>query len=303
MSEEYNDDYEYENEGGSGSNVNGYRIVLGVLVVLLIVLGVQYFRQTSMLRASQEELSVERDTLKNRLSDLIIDFDDIKFENDTLNQNMIAERLRADSLMSRLNSERQWSYAKIKKYESELGTLRTVMKGYVRQIDSLNTLNTKLSQENVTFRKEISSSRLRAEMAEEKSEELQSKIRSGAVVKAREISLLPLNSRGKDVSRASRATMLRMDCILGANAMTVPGERKVYVIIKDGSGATLTDNDSQLFEFEGEKIQATAMREVDYQNDDLAVGIHYKREISDGTYNVEVYMDGYMIGSNEIILK
>lgn len=51
------------------------------------------------------------------------------------------ERQRADSLMQRLKQERSWSLAKIKQYEKEVGTLRTIMRGYLHQIDSLNTLN------------------------------------------------------------------------------------------------------------------------------------------------------------------
>lgn len=58
------------------------------------------------------------------------------------------------------------------------------MKSYIRQIDSLNTLNKKLINENVTYRKEISSAKLRAEMAEEKAAELDNKVRVGAVIRA-----------------------------------------------------------------------------------------------------------------------
>ena len=35
----------------------------------------------------------------------------------------------------------------IKKYEKELGTLRTIMKRYVHQIDSLNTINSNLQKQ------------------------------------------------------------------------------------------------------------------------------------------------------------
>ena len=74
------------------------------------------------------------------------------------------ERQRADSLMQRLKQERSWSLAKIKQYEKEVGTLRTIMRGYLHQIDSLNTLNKKLIDENVSYRKEITTAQMRAEM-------------------------------------------------------------------------------------------------------------------------------------------
>ncbi len=294
----------FEDEAPQSDNaVKGYKILIIVLVVLLGALGYQYYRQTNILRGSEAELTIERDTLQNRLSGLITDFDAMKFDNDTLNQSMSIERQKADSLFKRLKSERSWSHAKIKSYEKELGTLRTVMKRYVVQIDSLNTLNTKLVKENVNYRKQLSTSHERAELAEEKQQELQSKIREGAVIKARDISLMALNRNDKEVSRASRAERLRADFILNANTFSAHGERSIFTRIITGDGAILTDAGSVLFEFEGAKIQATGTRPVDYVGKDLPVSIYFKGEIEGGTYIVEVYMDGYMIGSNEIILK
>ena len=56
------------------------------------------------------------------------DFDDLQLSNDTLSLQMGIERQRADSLMQRLKQERSWSLAKIKQYEKEVGTLRTIMR-------------------------------------------------------------------------------------------------------------------------------------------------------------------------------
>ena len=72
--------------------------------------------------------------------------------------------------------------------------MRTIMRGYLRQIDSLNTLNKNLIKENVSYRKEISSANLRAEVAEEKASELSTKVRQGAVIRARGIRLVPLKA-------------------------------------------------------------------------------------------------------------
>ncbi len=99
------------------------------------------------------------------------------------------------------------------------------MKSYIRQIDSLNTLNKKLINENVTYRKEISSAKLRAEMAEEKAAELDNKVRVGAVIRARDIRLSALNANSKPVSRIKNAARLRVDFVLTANELATPGEK------------------------------------------------------------------------------
>ncbi|KAA3146561.1 hypothetical protein F2A05_07835, partial [Alistipes onderdonkii] len=194
--------------------------------------------------------------------------------------------------------------AKIKQYEKEVGTLRTVMKSYIRQIDSLNTLNKKLINENVTYRKEISSAKLRAEMAEEKAAELDNKVRVGAVIRARDIRLSALNANSKPVSRIKNAARLRVDFVLTANELATPGAKTVYVRITSPDGYVLTTEAMPTFDFEGERLSYSAMREVDYQNQDLEVGIYYNSTgFAAGAYTVQLFCDGRLIGTSQIAMR
>ena len=206
--------------------------------------------------------------------------------------------------MTRLKKERSWNLAKIKQYEKEVGTLRSIMKGYVKQIDSLNTLNKQLIKENVGFRKEISSARLRADMAEEKAAELDNKVKVGSVLRARDIRLAALNDRSKPVSRVKSASRLRVDFVLAANELATPGNRAVYVRITSPDGYVLTTEAMPTFEFEGERLSYSAMREIDYQNQDLEVGIYYNSTgFAAGTYQIQLYSDGRLIGQTQVVMK
>ena len=214
------------------------------------------------------------------------------------------ERLRADSLMQRLKQERSWSLAKIKQYEKEVGTLRTIMRGYLHQIDSLNTLNKKLIDENVSYRKEITTAQMRAEMAEEKAQELNNKVRQGSVINARGIRMVALNARSKEVSRIKNAERLRVDFPLTANALATPGETTIYVRILSPDGYVLSSESVPTFEFEGERLSYSASRDVDYQNEDLNIGIFYTGSgFTAGTYQVQIYCDGFLIGATDRLMR
>ncbi|MCD7963534.1 MAG: hypothetical protein LUF90_08320 [Rikenellaceae bacterium] len=286
------------------NSLKGYKIIVIILAVVLAALTYLYFTQVRELKGDRQELMVQRDTLVNRLTGIMIDFDSLKTENDTISANLILERQRADSILQKLQQERSLSYAKINQYEKELGTLRTIMQNYVRQIDSLNTLNQTLIQENLTYRRNETQLRLRAEMAEERATELDIKVQQGSVILARNISLLALNKNDKEVTRANRAERLRTDFVLTANELATPGDRTVYIRIVGPDGYLLANSSDNVFDYEGERIAYSASRSVDYQNDDLGVGIYYNGSgITSGKYSVSVYMDGKLIGSNEIILK
>ncbi len=285
-------------------SIHGYRIVIIILSVILVALSILYFSIHRQQMIDNELLQADRDSIQNDLGRLMTDYDDLKITNDTIAANLNIERGRADSLMLRLKKERSWSLSKIKQYEKEVGTLRTIMKGYVHQIDSLNTLNKKLIKENVGFRKEISSAKLRADMAEEKAAELDNKVKVGAVIKARDIRLTALNSKSKPVSRIKNAARLRIDFALTANELATPGNKAIYVRITSPDGYVLTTESMPTFEFEGERLSYSAMREVDYQNQDLEVGIYFNSNgFAAGAYQVQLYCEGRQIGQTQIAMR
>lgn len=297
---EYNNQ-ETNPEERPAKSIRGYQIIIILLVVVLGVLAFIYFRQVKNLK---QEASVEKAILQDNINDLIVDLDNIKVDNDSISYNLGIERQRADSLMEQLQGERNLNRSKIRKYEKELGTMRNIMRNYVKQIDSLNRLNRSLTQENVAFRQQVNDERVRAQVAEEKASELNSRVKVGAIVRARDIVLVALNSNDRVVPRASRAQRLKVEFILTANDLATPGERNVYVRITGPDGYVLAGDVASLFSFEGDKLTYSAVREIDYQNKDLEVGLFYNGAgITSGKYKVEVYMDGYLIGTSESYLK
>ena len=298
-----------DNRGGYGDDISkvikGYRIIIIALVAVLGLLTFQHFRVT---RDIKMEWRADRDTLNNQINGLITEIDQINLRNDSVSQelrmNIAAERDKADSLMARLKKERNMNREKLRKYEKELGTLRTIMKRYVGQIDSLNTLNKRLADENISIRQKVASETSRANIAEERAQEMANKIKLGSIVKARGVTLGAYNTGGSNVTRASRASKFRTDLTLTANELTIPGKRSVYVRIVGPDGMVLSGGADCLMEFEGDVISYSAEREVDYDNKDLDVSIFFNHnDIIPGVYKVEIYMDGYMIGEAELALR
>ncbi len=296
------EDYEYGEENSvPQKSIQGYKIIILVLAVILAALSGLYFMQ---MRSLKKDFAIERDTLTNQLLTLRGDFDNLRTENDTIARNLSIERQKADSLLETLLQERSYSRATIRKYQKEVGTLRSVMRVYVHQIDSLNTLNKHLITENADYRQRVNTERLRADMAEEKAQELDVKIRKGSVIRARDISIAALSSSDREVTRASRAARLRVDFVLTANELATPGERTVYAQIIGPDGYVMANASNAVFDFEGDKKTYSAKRDIDYQNQDLDVRLFYNGGgITAGKYEISVYMDGYLIGNTEVLLR
>lgn len=299
----YGYDYDEYDYGDSGENksLKGYKIIVIVLAVILAALSLLYFGQMNSLK---KEYAIERDTLTTRLVRMMDEYADLQTTNDTIAKNLDVEREKADSLLERLTNERNFSRNKIRQYEKELGTLRTVMRNYVHQIDSLNTLNLELVKQVGDYRDRVTTQTLRAERAEEKADELSTKITQGSVIRARDIAIRALSRNDREVTRAARAERLRIDFVLSANELAHPGSRAIYVRITGPDGYIMANPQGAVFEYEGERKTYSAMREVDFQNQDLGVSIYYNGGgITGGKYGVEIYLDGRLAGSTEVVLR
>ena len=298
---QYEDDYDqYEEQQVDNKAVRGYRIVIIILAVILVALSVVYFNMHRQQAAEYALLEEDRTKIQGDLDSLIVSFDDLKIQNDSI----AASLEEANQIMEQLKNERRLNYAKIRAYEKEVGTLRTVMQGYIRQIDSLNNINQKLTKENVSYKKQISTQKLRAEMAEERAEELTNKVRAGAVIRARSITLKPLNGKGKEITRVQKAERLYVDFALSANDLAEPGNRPVYVCVTSPEGYLIANSAAATFMFEGEPKVYSEVREVDYDCSDLGVGIYVSGNgFTAGTYTVEIYVDGHLAGANDIALR
>lgn len=298
------DDYEEEIARYKRSSV-GFLTIAIVLLILLIPLTifavknygkVKTIEQDYALVESARRLFEEQNSMLQRDAEsLVEELEQYKSKNDT----MMQKYQEAVVMLEQLQKEKTYNYNQLAKYRREVDMLKGVMKGYLRQIDSLNDINTDLQAKNVAYEKERSDYQERVEKAEEKAEELNTKVRIGSVIRTGGVRIVALNDNGKAVKRIKVASRLRVDFELTANELAEPGEKTIYVCIIDPDGYVLSPADKMIpFTFEGEGLTASAMRKVSYENESVPVSIFYDGSaFQKGTYKVDIYIDGRHCGS------
>ena len=110
----YDDEYGYEDQQAIDNKaVRGYRIVIIILAVILVALSVVYFNMHRQQQTEYALLEEDRTKIKGDLDSLIVSFDDLKIQNDS-----IASSLEeANKIMEQLKTERRLNYAKIRQYQ------------------------------------------------------------------------------------------------------------------------------------------------------------------------------------------
>lgn len=277
-------------------------IVLAVLAaVLAVALAVVASRDYKMVK----ELEADKADLEERISVLKTDFDNLSSDYDFINTQLDSSREEVAMLVDRIKKTEATNRKKMREYEKELGTLRSIMKSYLVQIDSLNTANQRLASELSSSRKALAQAKGENQELASKVENLASKVETGSIVKARGIEVKAYNASNKVTDRSSRVKRLAVSLSLVENELARRGAMNVYIRVKDPDGVLLLDGENGSFKLGKEKVAASAFREVDYQGKELDM-IIYLNNVEDyvkGIYTIDVYTDKSQLGSAELLLR
>ena len=284
------------------------KIIIGVMAGVIVILAGLLIAQLSKKTAFKEEvqvLTIDKQALTEQMTQLQQDYANLSSTNDTINTQLQIERQKVADLIEKVKRTEASNQAQLRKYEKELGTLRAIMKSYIKQIDSLNQMNVALKEEVTEVRKKVEQTTAENVKQKKQIEEQAKKLDEGSAVKGRGITLVGLNGRGNETNRSSRVNQFRTNLSLIENSIAQTGAMTVYVRIKDPEDILMTDGSQQVFTCGGQQLIYSAAREVDYQGEELDVSIYFTPgvELSRGTYTVEVYTNRGRIGTAELYLK
>ena len=280
------------------NNNKSLKIILWLLVALLAVVTFLYINQMHTTQKIETALTAEKDSLQTHLLDLRNEYDSLMTDNDSLNAHLVTEQEKIDDLLAEIKTVKATNYAKIKQLESELGTLRTVAKSYVRQIDSLNTINEQLVAENIKVKNEFNQVVSTKNELEEQNEDLSGKVEMASVLRTENVRATPLNRRGKENNRINKIEKIQIDFTVKENVLAEPGERTFYVRIAGPDDYILAKSEEDLFEFQGQEIVFSAKRPVDYLNEKIDITIYWENNgaLIPGKYDVYIFAGDHEIG-------
>lgn len=272
-----------------------------VAAVLACILGYMLYQRNTLV----SQLEGEKAELAQQMVALQEDFSTLSSDYESINHQLDTSREQVAMLIEKLNKTQATNRAKIRQYEKELGTLRSIMKGYIVQIDSLNTLNKRLTADAAAARREAAESRRANEELSAQVENLSTQVSAGKVLRARAISLAGYYGNDKQGDRHSRVRYMIAGLSLVENSLADRGPVRVYVRVKDPDGVLLMNNESVEFVVDGQALQATASREVDYEGSevDMSIYINDTGEFVKGVYTLEVYTEQSLLGRAECMLR
>jgi len=282
---------------------------MAIIVLVLLIGGFAYYiyDKEKQLSGMTEAFALEKEALSDDLAELSLQYEGHKFSigNDSLFALLEIEQMKVQRLQEELRTVKATNARRINELRKEIETLRSIMRSFVVQIDSLNTANQQLRDANAQATRRYQQASSQVTQLTRDKERLTERVTLASRLDAVAIQVKAINARGRDVKRIKDADQLMLTFLLAKNITAPVGEKNIYVRFMRPDDDILRKPNSGVFAFENRDIPYSIMRVIEYNGEETPVTFYWKIEefLSEGTYRVDIFADGNNIGRKTFVLE
>ncbi|NBN98280.1 MAG: hypothetical protein EBV19_03435 [Flavobacteriia bacterium] len=314
-------------EGASRSYKILYLTLISILLLGIAAIAYMWtLKRDELYNKEKENLALQKD--QELLNEMLSDYTggvskDLKtdFKNmlETYDKLIAMDRSKADSLnlqkeriselLNQLNANRNLSAKQLMALKKENDVLRSIMRGYVMQIDSLNTLNIQLGSTLDETKNKLNSTSEERDNYKRDAEEKTERIKKGAKLQAlgfTSIGLMSQFGKMKEADKAKKVVQIKSTFTIGENTLASAGKKSVYMQVVAPDGKVLTNRSNTTMETDQGTLTYSDKKDIDYQNEAIDLTIYYDirgAELTKGSYKILIYCDGQLIGKDSFVLR
>ena len=285
-------------------------VVASIMALIIAVLVTLYFLQRKEMNEMVDLMTIEKEELEEQYEDLYVQFDgyqQLDIRNDSLQDQLAREQQRVQDLLEELRQTKASNARKITELKNELATLRAISQDLVKQIDSLNVTNARLTAENQQVKLENKQVKQENTQLTNQNKELKETVDRAAMLELQSITMTMLDKNDRRTSLLRKLRKLQFDFVIAKNVTCKPGMKDLYARIMDPEGNLLGETEEKTFRFEDSDIPYTLMQQLEYAGEEYKGVCYYALEedveIQKDYYSIDFFCDGNMIGSFSFQLK
>ncbi|WP_181305404.1 hypothetical protein [Rufibacter sp. XAAS-G3-1] len=299
-------------------------LVVGLIIVLLSINGILIYMQqqkTQQNEEQQEIIKVKSTELENQIKvfeTLKADYERQSAElsamgisNDSLETRIAA--INADLAQLRAFRNSSFTVADQRRFQQRAQNLELALQKKDEEVAKLKDDNEELFTEVTGLKTTQNKLADSISMLSSNNKELEEKVNLASKLEAQNIAVTIINDNGKEKEdaeeeyKAKRVDRIKLSFRLGKNEVA-PKENKeilMRLIEPDGSALYNLATGSGTFEFEGKEQFYTAKRDIVFDNSQQLVSFIYSKgtPYKTGKHLIEIYSDGFLIGSTSFTLK
>ncbi len=285
-------------------------IIPGIIIIVLLIAGIAYLglnlhKQKQQNKDMQALAELDKKEMENEYQSFANQYSEMKTQisNDSIIAQLTKEQEHTQQLLNELRHVKSTDAREIARLKRELATVRSVLRSYVLEIDSLNRINQNLTAENTRIKGEYEAANKQIEGLNTEKKSLSEKVAIAAQLDAININMLLKDKRGKSTNKLRKAKALQVDFSIAKNVTATNGMRTIYVRIVSPTGTVLGAAGS--FQYENKSLQASMKKMVEYGGAQTSVTTYWNidQTLLAGTYQVSIFAEGNMIGSRSFTFK
>lgn len=286
-------------------------LLITVLVLLVGAIGALVYlnyHQRNEMQELVEIIEIEKEELQEEYENLAIEFDgysQMDIQNDSLQDLLYREQQRVQDLLEELRITKVTNARRISELKKELATVRTVLKDYVRQVDSLNATNARLTEENIIVRAENEQVKTENTQLTNLNTQLTETVTRAAMLELTDCTCTMLNKNDRKTRMVSQVTKLQFDYTIAKNITCERGLKDLYVRVITPNGVLMNEAESKRFPFESDSIAYSITQQFEYSGEQYmgTVYLPITEEVEQGFYTIDFFCDGNLIGSYPIQVR
>ncbi len=292
---------------------NRSTIIIIVLLIINVVQGVKiYLDSGEKAQLTTEKINTEQDlaSTMQRLNDVKAELDQKIADIQKLGGNIAdLEKAKAE-VEKELRRSTQRSAKAVKELKDRLDGYEQLLKLKDEEIEKLKSVNKELFTENKTLKNKQNKLSDSINVLSKNKEELAGKVAIASQLKAENISVKAVNSKGKERESPFKNRQLqkiKVEFNLAENKVAPIEGKKILIRVIDENGQVIFDvaKGSGTFILNGKEEFYTAAQEILFDNTKQKLIFFYEKgtEYAEGNYTVEIFTDSYKMGSVTFAVK
>ena len=284
-------------------------IITSIAILAIAVVAITYL----LIRERQEKndmamlFEIEKEEMENEYTRFANQYDELQYQisNDSLIKVLESEKIKTQRLLEELRSVKTTNAREIMRLKKELATVRSVLRTYVVQIDSLNRLNQELAEENRTVKRKYNEATRKISNLSEETKILNEKVELASQLDATHIQVMPMNKRGKKARKVKDVVKFTISFTISNNISAETGEKSIYLRITKPDNSVLCKSNAHTFPYENKELAYSIKKNIEYTGEEQEITAYWDVEefLYAGDYRIDIFADGVLIGSGNFTLN
>ena len=253
------------------------KVLIPVIIIGLLLIGgiaflaIRLDKQKQENKAMQELAEMDKKEMENEYQQFANQYSEMKTQitNDSIVAQLTAEQEKTQRLLEELKQVKSSDAREIARLKKELATVRSVLRSYIIEIDSLNRLNQNLKNENNRVRGQYEAATREIQGLNTERASLSEKVAIAAQLDATGIRMSLKNKRNKDTDKTKKCKTVQVTFTIAKNVTAQSGMKTFYVRITSPTGSVLGNDGS--FAYENRNLHCSMKKTIEYTGKETTI--------------------------------